>query len=311
MEIKTAAIVGAGALGVVWGQYCLPVLGRENLVFLADADRVSRYQKEGIYCNGKLCDFRYSAGEGEKAVDLVIIAVKAGGLRDAMDHAAHVVGESTTLLSLLNGVTSEEELSARFGPEKVIYSVAQGMDALRVGNQVTYSMPGELRMGIVKDTPALRERLRALDDLLNKTGYKHTMEEDILHRLWGKLMMNVGVNQVCTVFETDYGGVQRPGEARDILIAAMEEVRAVAAARGITLTEQDRDGYLALMDSLTPESMPSMRQDGLAGRKTEVDIFAGTILRYGEALGLATPVNRWIYDKVTEIEWGFEQAQKG
>ena len=59
---------------------------------------------------------------------------------------------------------------------------------------------------------------------------------------------------------------------------------------------------MALADSLAPEGKPSMRQDGEAHRPSEVELFAGTMVRLGRKHGVPTPVNDWLYDRVREME---------
>ena len=127
-------------------------------------------------------------------------------------------------------------------------------------------------------------------------------EADILHRMWCKFMLNVGVNQVCMAYETNYGGVQQPGELRDLMIAAMDEARKVGACQGVLVTQKDRAEYLAVMDALHPDGIPSMRQDGLARRRTEVDLFAGAVLELAARYGMQAPVNRMLYEKIKAME---------
>lgn len=89
------------------------------------------------------------------------------------------------------------------------------------------------------------------------------------------------------------------------MIAAMEEVLRLAPYEGVTLTADDLKEDLALVDRLSPEGMPSMRQDGLAKRPSEVELFSGTVLRLAEKHGLETPVNRELYQKICEMERGY------
>lgn len=139
-------------------------------------------------------------------------------------------------------------------------------------------------------------------------AFPYTVEEDILHRLWSKWMLNVGVNQVVMVREGTYGTVQKPGEARDLMIAAMREVIKIAEQEQIPVTETDLNEYLDLIDTLSPDGMPSMRQDGLAGRYSEVELFAGTVLEKAAKLGIDVPVNRYLYETVREMEKAYGQA---
>jgi 2-dehydropantoate 2-reductase len=295
-------IVGLGAMGILFGDLAVKNLGPDHVRFLAGGDRLERYKKDGARCNGETCDFRFSDGSDGPS-GLLIFAVKSPDLEAAMELAAPTVDENTVILSLLNGVTSEEILERRFGGEKVLYTVTQGMDAVRVGNELTYHSPGRMFAGVPQEDYFDRgEKLDAVLALLRRAGLPFQREEDILHRMWCKFMLNVGVNQVCMAFETDYGGVQQPGELRDLMIAAMDETRKVGACQGVLVTQKDRTEYLAVMDGLHPRGIPSMRQDGLAHRRTEVDLFAGAVLEMARRYGMNAPVNGMLYNRIKEME---------
>ena len=82
----------------------------------------------------------------------------------------------------------------------------------------------------------------------------------------------------------------------------MDEARKVGACQGVLVTQKDRTAYLAVVDGLNPESLPSMAQDVLAHRKTEVEAFAGQVIQLAEFYGMAVPVNRDLYEKLQAIE---------
>lgn len=124
--IEQVTIVGMGALGILYGDRLSRYLGADHVRFLAAGERLERYRREGAWCNGKKCAFQFSDGTDGEA-QLLIFAVKAPALEEAIALAAPCVGGETVVLSVLNGVTSEETLSRAFGPEKVLYAVAQGM----------------------------------------------------------------------------------------------------------------------------------------------------------------------------------------
>lgn len=299
MDMKSKiAIVGMGALGVMYGDMIVRSLGQDSLTFLADKDRIDRYKREGVFCNGRKCEFRIEAEAGE--ADLLIFAVKGTALKEAMELAAGAVGENTIILSLLNGITSEETLGQRFGSGHIVYCVAQGMDAVKLGNELTYEHIGELRIGVPeKEKAYLAQKAAAI---LKCARIPYVVEEDILHRIWSKWMLNVGVNQVIMVYEGTYGTIQKPGEARNVMIAAMEEVMELSRHENTGVTREDMEGYLTLLDSLNPEGMPSMRQDGLSHRYSEVEMFAGTVIQKAGKYGLEVPVNRMLYRRVKEME---------
>ena len=301
MNIERIAIVGMGALGVLYGNYLTEHLGRERVGFVVNAERRERYGRMEISANGHRCDFRLiDANETGNPADLVIFAVKATALDQAMEDAAGQIGPNTVLLSVLNGITSERLLEQRFGGKNVVYCVAQGMDAVKLGGALTYTVMGQLCIGVPSE-----EKLPALDAvcaLFDRIGMPYSREEDILHRLWGKFMLNVGVNQVVMVFEGTYGTIQAPGRPREMMIAAMREVLELSGYEGVKLTEDDLNFYVELMNTMSPQGMPSMRQDGLAHRRSEVELFSGTVCRLAKKHGLPVPVNEWLYAKVKEME---------
>lgn len=292
------AIIGMGALGILYGDVMTTALGRDAVTFLGDEDRIRKYRREGVFCNGKKCDFHMSTET--EAADLLLFAVKGNALRDAMRIAEPAVGEDTIILSVLNGISSEEILADHFRKGHIVHCIAQGMDAVKLGNKLTYSHMGELRIGT--PYPALMPYVERAAKLLKSANVPFMVEEDILHRLWSKWMLNVGVNQVVMVCEGTYGTVQNPSEARDTMIAAMEEVRKLSECAKTGVTEEDVEFYVNLPDSLDPDGMPSMRQDGISHIYSEVDLFAGTVIQKAAEYGLPVPVNEMLYRKVKEME---------
>ena len=105
--IRTAGIAGLGALGILFGQKLSEALGRENVYVLADGERIDRYRKDGVYSNGKRCDFTYVEAEDAPVVDLLIYATKYYSLEEAVKSTAGACGKDTVVISLLNGVSSE------------------------------------------------------------------------------------------------------------------------------------------------------------------------------------------------------------
>lgn len=300
MDIKTVAIVGMGALGLLYGEAIAKACGREAVRFVMDAARYDRHKDDVYYINGVKQDFLLASCAAAEPVDLVIVATKFGGLAQALDEMEKLVGEETVIISVLNGITSEEKISERFGAQHVLHCVALGMDAVREGTSLTYQHQGMLKIGCVDE--ALAPKLDAVCAFLAKCGLQYVREEDILHALWAKLLLNVGINQTCMVYATSYGGALADAAARADMFAAMHEVIAVAQHEGVNLTEADFLACVRVLEGLAYEGLPSMRQDALAKRKSEVELFAGTVLRLAAKHGVAAPVNKRYYDKIKELE---------
>jgi len=300
-EIKTVGIIGLGSLGVLYTYLLTEALGKEHVLVLADHDRIQRYRNQDLYFNGQLCDFNYvDAAQMEEPVDLLLFAVKFGGLEQAIETCRHLVGPETTLISALNGISSEQILADAFSSEQVVWCIAQKMAVTKRENSVTADPPGELALGVpAGQDPAHLHRLSAF---FTAAQFPYSLPEDICTQMWSKLLCNTGCNQTTMVFQCSYGGIQAPGEARDTMHGAMREVVAVANAEGIALSEEDIKSWTAILDSFPVDGETSMRQDSKAHRKSEVELFSGTILRLAQKHGIPVPINDWLYQKVQEME---------
>lgn len=306
MEIKTVSVIGLGALGVLFGHHLSRRMPAGDLRVIADLERVDRYRREQVYCNGELCEFHYITPEEDcDPADLLIFSVKFHGLSAAVKAVEKHVGPNTIILSLLNGLGSEEMIGQAYGMDSILYSVAQGMDAVKVGNRLTYQNMGMICFGDRVPGPALSEKAEAVADFFEAVGLPYQVDGNMEKRLWGKFMLNVGVNQAVAVYECEYGGIQREGPARDTMISAMKEVMRLSERERVCLTQGDLDYWLRVLDGLNPQGKPSMRQDLEAGRHSEVELFAGAVLSLGKKHGLPCPTNQLLYDRIQEMERHF------
>lgn len=301
-QIKTVSIIGLGALGILFGYQLAKKLPKENLRVIADPERIKKYQEQKLYCNGEICDFYYLSPQTQcEPADLILFTVKYQDLQEAIQAVRNQVGEHTIILSALNGITSEEIIGAEYGMGKMLYCVAQGMDAVKEGNQLTYAHMGMLVVGELGRSEA-SDKLKSVIEFFEQTEIPYQVDMDMRKRLWGKFMLNVGVNQTVAVIEGSYGDIQQEGPAREKMINAMREVIKLSELEGIFLTEEDLIYWLKILSTLSPEGKPSMRQDLEARRYSEVELFAGTVLKLAKKYGMKTPVNQTLYDTIRKIE---------
>ncbi|RKD90201.1 ketopantoate reductase [Mangrovibacterium diazotrophicum] len=298
--IQKVSIIGLGALGILYGEHFLRKMPADDLRIIADSDRVDRYKSEGIFCNGKACDFNYVTPEEKvEPADLIIFAVKYTTLPEAIRMVKGHVGPDTIILSVLNGVVSEEEIGAVYGKEHLLYSVAQGMTAAKVGNQMSYKSKGILCFGELNATEN-SVKVERVKSFFDQVDLPYEINNRMHDKLWSKLMINVGVNQTVGYFNATNKLIQQPGKPREMMLAAMEEVIEVGQREGVGISGDDIAYWLKIIDSLSPDESPSMAQDVKAGRPTEVDLFAGTIVALGKKHGLAVPVNEMFLEHFTK-----------
>ena len=291
-------IVGMGALGVMYADYIKEHGG--DVSFVMNEERLLIYQDKPVVCNGREQVFSMVDEEKAGAADLVIVAVKYNGLKPAIQTMKNCIGKDTIIMSVMNGISSEDIIAGTYGSEKLIYTVAQGMDAMKAGNRLKYTQMGELCIGSKEKVQA--HNVEQVAAYFESIGMPYTADKDIMHRIWGKFMLNVGVNQTCMAYGTTYEGVLKPGEAHDMMLQAMREVIAAANAEGIALGEEDLEFYVGLLKKLDPDGYPSMAQDRVARRPSEVEMFAGTVIPVCERHGIPAPANRKLYEMVKAVE---------
>ena len=301
MQINKVAFIGKGGVGLLYGSMIAQALGNDAVEYVMDDARFDRHANDALTVNGKPCALKSVRASEAMPADLVILTVKTTGLDQATQTMEHIVGPNTLIASLCNGITSEQKIAERFGWEHTVLGICQGMDAVFLNGELTFTNTGEIRFGAGAGTdPAT---VTVIDELYTRCGIAHTVEDDIAHRMWAKLMLNDGINQTCMAYGGTYGSATEQGsEQRRCFVSAMRETLAVANAEGIELAEADLTQMVHLIEGLDPAGMPSMAQDRIAQRKTEVEEFAGTVCRLAAKHGIQVPQNEWLFSRIREIE---------
>ena len=172
MKINTVAILGAGAIGsyFIYGFSAAPEI---DFCLIAKGERKERLERDGLCINDKIYKPKVKTPEEAKGVDLLLVSTKYNGLRDALEDIRTVVDPHTTVLSLLNGIDSEEIIGTVIDPARIAYSLMR-INSERKGNSVTFN--AEKTPGLFvgeKDSREETERLLAIRELLAKTPLRY------------------------------------------------------------------------------------------------------------------------------------------
>ena len=300
-KIKKVYLIGLGAIG---GAYAGRI--QENLPgclkVVANRERAGRYGSSGIRINGATVAFDYVyPDEVKEKADLLLIAVKQHHLLQTIEDIRELIGPDTIILSLLNGISSEEIIGGIYGMDKMLYSFCVGTDATRTGTEINFGNIGNIIFGD-RTNSETSQKVKMVREFFDKAHVPYKIPEDIIREQWWKFMMNVGINQVSAVLRAPYGVFNTPGAARDLMFAASQEVLDISAKAGILLNHEDLERYAKILETLSPDGKTSMFQDVEAGRKTEVEIFAGTVIELGRKYDVATPVNHVLFKLIKALE---------
>ena len=296
MKIKKVALLGAGAVGAyfVWG-----LAEKQDIDFcvIAKDARKARLEKDGLIINGKQYNPSVKTPEEAGAVDLLLVSSKQDGLEAALPDMQKLVGENTMVISLLNGVSSEDIIGKAVGMEYMLYSVMR-IASVREENRINF-VP-ENTMGIFvgeKDFREPTERVLAVEELFRDTGIRYNFVEDIVADIWMKYACNISQNLPQAVLGVGFGAYVDSVHVHAIAEALWKEVVQVAKAKGILLKEE-----LALFNGVRPAARFSTLQDLDAGRHTEIDMLAGEMVRMGEECGIAVPWCEYTYHLIKALE---------
>lgn len=284
-------LIGLGAMGVFFAPRISEKLGADFRI-LADGARKERLERKGVTVN--TINYRFPIitpdVEGGPA-DLVIIAVKGYDLEQAIKDIRNQVGKDTIILSVLNGVESEKQVAAVYGEEHVLYSYMRISIVMKDGKTEFDPHKGSIHFGDLKNDPEhYSENVLAVKNLFDLCGIDYKVDADMLKGIWFKFMCNVAENMTCAMFGVPFGAFQKSDDANYFRHKAMWEVIHVANKLGIDIGQNEIDRQEHTIGRLPYENKPSTLQDLEAGKHTEVDMFAGTVVRLGKELGVETPV---------------------
>lgn len=307
-EIRNVLVCGIGAVGSIYANK-INEYNSESLRVLVDKDRLENYTNHPKIFNGKKLYFNYVLPENNDfKADLIIIATKFDGLNDVIKNIKNFVKEDTIIISLLNGVTSEESIAKEYGWTHLMLAYFIGHSAMREGNNITHDGVGTVVFGVKDKTLTDIADIQRVKTYFDKVGLDYRTPDDMQRALWLKYMLNVSSNQPSAVLGMTFGQMQRNKHFMNMLVKIMKEVQCVAKAEGVKNTETMVDEAISIFNQMIPDGKTSMLQDVEAGRKTEVEMFAGTMTVLGEKHGIPTPYNLVLKDLVEVMHENFDNS---
>ncbi len=296
------AVFGTGGVGGYFGGR-LAQAG-EEVVFIARGAHLQAICEQGLRVDSLKGDFtihpaQATSDPGEIGrVDYVLVGVKAWQVPEAARALAPLVGEGTAVIPLQNGVEAPDQLGAVLGPEHVlgglcqISAVVAGPGHIRHVGIEPYIAFGELTG---ETGPGSSERAGRLREAFERAGVKAEIPQDIQAALWNKYLFIAAFSGVGAATRAPIGVIRSLPETRALLRQAMQEILAVARARGVNLPEDSVESRLAFVDGLQPGVMASMQRDIIDGRPSELEAQSGALVRMGRESGVPTPVHAFLY----------------
>lgn len=299
MKIQSVAILGAGAVGsyIIWG---LSKKDNIRLGVIAEGDRARRLKESGCAINGAVYRPEIWTPQEAQGVDLLVVALKYGSLPGALESIKTAVGSNTVVMSLMNGVDSEELIAAQVGAEHLLYSFIKVASHKEADG---YHFDPDATLGVIYgelSAPFESERVQAVQELFTDSGVNFRVTEHIREEMWGKFRLNVCNNLPQAILGAGVGCYSDSAHIKAISDGLRRELEAIAAAKGIDLSKAAAASTHG--STVPPTARYSTLQDLDAGRHTEIDMFSGALMRMGRALGIPTPYNEYTYHMIKALE---------
>jgi 2-dehydropantoate 2-reductase len=236
-------------------------------------------------------------------VDYVLVCVKSWDTESAARDARSMLGPDTAVISLQNGVENEDLLATAVGPERVMGGLAYVI--ARIASPGVIEQMGPTAKVIVGERDGtLTPRGSALTRDCAAAGIDFELSLEIESEIWRKFLYICAFSGTCTVTRSSLGPVLQDPDTRALFVACMEEVKAVADAKGIPVEPDIVSTQLGQADRFAQEVKPSMLTDLERGNRLELDWLNGAVERMGRELGVATPANRFVYAALKLLRGG-------
>jgi len=296
-------IVGCGAVGSLFAAHLAKAGEAEVWAYDVWQDHTDAIRRNGLKLSGA-AEFtaKVKATSDPRELprcDYGIVATKAIHTRHAIEQTAHAFGDASAVCSVQNGVGNEEILAEHV--KYVIRGTTFPAGHPIAPGHIGYDIKGDTWIGPFEPTQTPMSRVEELAGLMSRSGMNTIALADARGAQWTKLIFNASTNPVGALTQLHHGAATRFPATGKLFEDLIAEGEAVARAMSIQLHGDPR--HMVQKGANAPgKHRASMLQDVLAKRPTEVDFMNGAIVRWGDQLGVPTPLNRAMWELVKGLE---------
>ena len=290
-------IMGTGAIGGCYGG--LLARSGEDVVFAARSDNLRAISDVGLRVDSAtfgdvlVHPEAVDVLDGSWTADLILFCVKGYHNEQAMSDMSPAVGDGTTILTLQNGIGSGEQLSQRFGADRVLLGAAY-IDAERTAPGVFAQRGSPPRIVLGEESGELTDRAKAIADVLRNAAIETELSSNVLTALWSKLVYICALSGMSCITRSSFSEVLETPETYAMTMQVMTEALKVGQASGVALYDELPDAVMAGFLEEKDGFISSMYIDLVAGNPLEVSLINGAVSRVGREIGVDTPANSFI-----------------
>jgi 2-dehydropantoate 2-reductase len=288
------AVIGAGAMGSIFGARFMQA-GHDTVLVDVATPLVEKINADGVTIvrGDQETTTRVPATSDPSSVgrvDIVVFFVKCYQTSDAAQLAHPLVGPETVVASLQNGWGNGDVLASTYPPEQIVVGVTYNSGLLQSPGRVVH--PAEQPTIVGSFTDGSDERAKRLADALAQAGLETSVASPVRVEIWKKLILNAATLPTSALTGMTAGALGASPDVQALVADTAREGVEVAKALGYEIDVQERiDTINGLLERAGP-SKGSMLQDFEAGRRTEIDVINGAVVRAADDAGVDVPLNR-------------------
>ena len=306
--MKQILFVGAGSVGGFFGAHLAK--NNPNVSFLLRPRTLEAVKRNGLTIRSAGGSFTVRPPVASDArelpkPDLIVLGVKAYDLNEVMDQIEPILTEKTVILTLQNGIDTEDRLIARIQRDCVVGGVAYIYSKIAEPGVIDHYKKGAVAIGELMGHES--ERLLAIRDLFASAGIPCHLSKDLRRSKWEKMCWNCVFNPITVLIDDRVAQALDHPEMTGVIRQIVGECAAISAALKVPLPLDMPERVVKASQEIR-DIHTSMYDDWKAGRRTEIDYLNGFIVEQGRKLGIPTPVNEALTAMIKTIT---EKEQTG
>jgi len=299
------AVIGAGGVGGYFGGKLAH--GGVDVVFIARGKTLEALRTNGLRVDSINGDFfvpKVNATDDPKSVgpvDVVLLAVKTSQIPEVLETIQPLIGNDTAVIPLENGMDAPEQIANAVGREHAMGGLCAIVSFIAAPGHIRHAASDPFLMFGELDNSRSERALR-IADAMKAAGITADVPPDIHKSMWTKFLFIAPMSGFGAVTRVPVGAWRAVPEVRELARGAIEEIIALANARGVQLSPNAVDETFARFDGLAPDATSSLQRDIMQGKPSELDAQLGAVVRMGRESGVATPIHELLYSMLLPQE---------
>ncbi len=299
-------VVGSGAMGSLFGARLVEA-GADVVLVDTDRPHIAAMKERGLAFDDsgemRQVPVKATADHAEAGpVDLIIFFVKHPHTRQAIRDARPMMHDRTYIWTPQNGVGNVELISEIVPEGRIAKGLTSSTSVVTAPGRIVNNFRGTTETFIWPVDGGAHARLAEMAELMTHAGLPTYLAPDIDYRIWRKLCVNTTLTALTAAINTAIGPIGESEAGQRLMRAIVEEVVAVANAKGIPLQFDDAYGYVEELRAKAFEHIGSTTMDMQAKRPTEIEAMNGAVAREGQRLNVPTPANAVVAEIVRILE---------